>query len=51
MNASTRYTGVRVRKRTIFEDIGSELSAGTVTGASIGAAVVATRPPSGSAGR
>jgi hypothetical protein len=36
------YTGVRIKKRTIFADIGSEVAAGTVTGASIGAAVVDT---------
>ncbi len=42
MNASTMYTGVRVRKRTILDDIGSAVSAGTATGASIGAAVVDT---------
>ena len=42
MNASTMYTGVRARKRTILDDIGSDFSAGTATGASIGAAVVAT---------
>ncbi len=42
MNARSRYTGVFVRNLTTLDDIGSEVSAESATGTSIGAVVVDT---------